>query len=211
MIPANIYCIFAVISCLWHPRIKALNKERSAHGIKDSLASFTPWVKDVPHICPSLPEIDLPMTIPSNVHLCGPILLATTPVERSDPELLEWLQKAPTVLVALGTHHEARANIVRELALGIRVLLDTRPDIQILWKLKADKSSQDEDEHMVSSTLGKELENGRVRIESWLKADPVAILETGNIVCFVHHGGANSYFEATWYVLRSTHPYRICD
>jgi hypothetical protein len=198
MIPANIYCIFAVISCLWAPRIKALNAERSAHGINDRLASFTPWVKDVPHICPSLPEIDLPMSIPSNAHFCGPILLATTPVAQSDSGLLEWLQRAPTVLVALGTHHEARADIVRELALGLRIILDARPDIQILWKLKADKSSQDQDEHMVATTLGKEIENGRVKIESWLKADPIAILGTGNIVAYVHHGGANSYFEATW-------------
>jgi 2-acylglycerol O-acyltransferase 1 len=141
------------------------------------------------------------MTIPSNTHFCGPILLASTPVARSDPALLEWLQKAPTVLIALGTNHEARADIVRELALGIRVLLDTRPDIQILWKLKADKGSQDEDDNVVLATLGKEIQKGKVRIESWLKADPVAILETGNIVCFVHHGGANSYFEASWYVL----------
>lgn len=190
-----------MIACLWDPRIKTLNAVRSSHGINDRLASFTPWVTDIPHICPSLPEIDLPMTITSNAHLCGPILLATTPVAHSDSSLLEWLQKAPTVLVALGTHHEARADIVRELALGIRVLLDSRPDIQVLWKLKADESSQDEDDHMVLASLGGKIQKGRVRIDSWLKADPVALLETGNIVCFVHHGGANSYFEATWYVL----------
>jgi hypothetical protein len=33
------------------------------------------------------------MTIPSNTHLCGSILLATTPVARSDPALFEWLRK----------------------------------------------------------------------------------------------------------------------
>jgi hypothetical protein len=124
-------------------------------------------------------------------------MLATTPVARNDPALLEWLQKAPTVLVSMGTNHEARADIVHELALGIRILLDTRPETQVLWKLSADKNSRDEDDRMVSTMLGEEIKNGIVRIESWLKADPVAILETGNIVCFVHHGGANSWFEAT--------------
>jgi 2-acylglycerol O-acyltransferase 1 len=197
-IPENIYCTLSMISCLWGTRVKRLNAARSAHGINDTLACFSPWVKDVPHICPSLPEIDLPMTIPSNVHLCGPIMLAATPVARRDPALLKWLQKAPTVLISMGTNHEARAEIVQEMALGIRILLDTRSDIQVLWKLRADKSSQNEDDRMVSDMLGEDIKNGRVKIESWLKADPVAILETGNIVCFVHHGGANSWFEATW-------------
>ena len=35
----------------------------------------------------------------------------------------------------------------------------------------------------------------RVRAVTWFDAEPAAILEHENIVAYVHHGGANSYFE----------------
>jgi hypothetical protein len=44
--------------------------------------------------------------------------------------------------------------------------------------------------------LEKGIKEGRVRIETWLKAEPNALLGSGNVVASVHHGGANSYFEA---------------
>jgi hypothetical protein len=39
-----------------------------------------------------------------------------------------------------------------------------------------------------------------VRIESWLKAEPGAIIESGHVICSVNHGGANSWNEGIWYV-----------
>ncbi|RDW56481.1 glycosyltransferase family 1 protein [Coleophoma crateriformis] len=198
LIPENLYCTWVIISCLWDPRIKALDAARHAHGIRGILPSFTPWVKDVPHICPSLPEIDLPVVIPPNVHNTGPILVATPPIAESDPELLSWLEQRPTILVSLGTLFEAVPETVKELCLGFRILLETRPDIQILWKLKPKSSFKKEINDIVQKLLFKELNEGRVRIESWLQAEPLAILESGHIICSVHHGGANSYFETTW-------------
>lgn len=194
------YCYWNSKRCHSHPQVKALNEARHAHGIEGELGSFTPWAKDVPQITPSLPDADLPMNIPPDVHDCGPILVAAPPIESSDPELLDWLQKRPTVLVSLGTHFEAYAETVKEQALGLRILLDTRPDIQVLWKLKAESSSEKVGQESLNSILGRDIQDGRVRIENWLKADPVAILRSGHVVCSVHHGGANSYFEATWYV-----------
>jgi UDP:flavonoid glycosyltransferase YjiC (YdhE family) len=199
-IPENIYCYWVSKKCLSDPKVKALNEARQAHGIEGALGTFTPWVKDVPQICPSVPEVDLPMNFPPNVLNCGPILLASPPIESSDPELLAWLEKRPTVLVSLGTHFEAYAETVKEQAIGLRILLDARPDVQVLWKLKTEAASGNDGMESLRSILGQELENGRVRIESWLKADPVAILRSGHIVCAVHHGGANSYYEAAWYV-----------
>ncbi|KAL7940478.1 hypothetical protein V8C42DRAFT_337455 [Trichoderma barbatum] len=197
-IPENLYCYWVSKKCLSHPQVHALNQVRKAHGIEGELGSFTPWVKDVAQICPSLPEADLPMNIPPNVLNCGPILLAAPPIESSDPDLLSWLQRRPTVLVSLGTHFEAYAETVREQAIGLRILLDARPDIQVLWKLKPEAASETVGKDSLEAILGKELKNGRVKIENWLKADPVAILRSGHVVCAVHHGGANSYFEATW-------------
>jgi hypothetical protein len=197
-IPENLYCYWVSKKCLSHPQVKALNQARRAHGIEGALGSFTPWAKDVPQITPSLPDADLPMNIPPNVYNCGPILVAAPPIESSDPDLLNWLQKRPTVLVSLGTHFEAYAETVKEQALGLRVLLEARPDLQVLWKLKAEATSEKGSQESLHAILGREMEDGRVRIENWLKADPVVILRSGHVVCSVHHGGANSYFEATW-------------
>ena len=69
----------------------------------------------------------------------------------------------------------------------------------MLWKLKPEETSENNGRESVNAILGQELENGRVRIERWLQADPVAILTSSYVVCAVHHGGANSYFEAAWY------------
>ncbi|KAI0187301.1 hypothetical protein EV127DRAFT_344776 [Xylaria flabelliformis] len=190
----NIYCYWVSKKCISHPQVQALNKARQAHGIEGALGSFA----SCPHITPSIAEADLPLNLPPNVHNCGPILVAAPPIEESDPELLSWLEKKPTVLVSLGTHFEAYPETVKNLAIGLRILLETRPDVQVLWKLKPEAASQEGGQENLKTILGKELEAGRVRIENWLKADPVAILRSGHIVCSVHHGGANSYFEATW-------------
>jgi hypothetical protein len=199
----NLYCKWNVEKAVYDLQVKAINEARGAQGLCEPLGSFTPWVKDVPHICPSLPEIDLPLSFPSNVHNCGPIMLPSPAITESDPDLLNWLQKRPTVLMALGTHFEAYAATVREQAIGLRVLLDARPDVQVLWKLKPEEGSEGDGKESLNSILGEEIKDGRVRIEAWLKPDPVAILRSGHVVCAVHHGGANSYFESTWYVLTS--------
>ncbi|KAI1258584.1 hypothetical protein F5Y18DRAFT_444444 [Xylariaceae sp. FL1019] len=190
----NLYCNWNTRRAAWHPRVKALNEARRSENIGTGpMGSF-----DVAHISPALPQIDLPMDIPSNVYNCGPILLPSDPIENSDPDLLVWLRRRPTVLMTLGTHFEAYAETVREQAIGLRLLLDARPDIQVLWKLKVEESSENDGMSSLRSILSEELATGRVRIESWLKADPVAILDSGCIVAAVHHGGANSYFESTW-------------
>lgn len=145
-----------------------------------------------------LKELDLPMTIPSNVHNCGPILTASPSLETTDPDLLEWLTKRPTVLVALGTHFEAYSETVKEQARGLQILMQKCPDIQVLWKLKREESSEKAGNQSLDDIIGAELKNDRIRIYSWLKADPVSILASGHVICSVHHGGANSYFEAAW-------------
>lgn len=37
-------------------------------------------------------------------------------------------------------------------------------------------------------------------IVPWIQAEIISVLETGKIAVYVHHGGANSYFEACKYV-----------
>lgn len=209
MIAENIYCYVVSKQCHSNPTVQTLNRARIAHGITTSgpLGSFTPYAPDAPQITPSLPALDLPMIdpIPSNVHDCGPILVATPPIESSDPDMLSWLRRGPTVLVSLGTHFEAYAETIREQAVGLRVLLDARPDVQVLWKLKAEATTEKTGRASLDTVLGDAISCGRVRVESWLKADPVAILSSGAVVCSVHHGGANSFFEAAWWVALLVH------
>ncbi|KAK3294448.1 uncharacterized protein B0H64DRAFT_418347 [Chaetomium fimeti] len=47
-----------------------------------------------------------------------------------------------------------------------------------------------------AEALWKYPRDGVVRIVDWLEAEPMAVLETGVVVCAVHHGGANSFLEA---------------
>jgi hypothetical protein len=111
------------------------------------------------------------------------------------------------------------SSMAREFAAGLKVLLDTRPDIQILWKLKTfgglalrhrkTASSKSDGgfhgegfEEESLDAIATELAAGRIKVQEWLSVDPLAVLQSGHVVCSVHHGGSNSFHEA----LRSSHP-----
>jgi hypothetical protein len=164
------------------------------------LGVYSAYMPKIPHFSPSLPEIDLPFPygIPENVHLCGPILLPSIPVSESDPELFRWLKKGPTVLITLGTIYEANSKQVSEIAGGVRILLEKRRDIRVLWKLRPQRGQEGRDDELLDEILGEVVKEGRVRIREWLEADPVALLQSGHVVAFVNHGGANSFFEGAW-------------
>ncbi|KAF3922903.1 hypothetical protein ABW20_dc0100476 [Dactylellina cionopaga] len=74
---------------------------------------------------------------------------------------------------------------------GIRTVVDKLPNVQILWKWKEVESYP----ALVEQYIG---ENERVKIVKWLDNSPMDLLNTGDIVCNVHHGGANSFYEALW-------------
>ena len=135
--------------------------------------------------------------MPNNITSCGPILLRTKAVSDNDADLDKWLQKRPTILMNLGSHDVSSVRSIRHLVRGIRTVLDSFPDVQILWKLKSKKRL----DNNLFAILTKELTSGQVKIEEWLTTDPLAILKSGHVICSVHHGGANSYFEAITYVV----------
>ncbi|KAK2764535.1 hypothetical protein FQN54_009230 [Arachnomyces sp. PD_36] len=171
-----------------------LNQCRKENGISTPLPSTEPYRPGRLHICPALPEIDLPLDhIPDDVIGCGPIVLPAPPVSESDPELASWLDEGPpVVLINLGSHIEPDPRAAAEMAKSLRIVLDRFPDTRFLWKLKYKWTKSDE----LYQILSTEIESGRVRIPNWLITDPVSILETGKIICSVHHGGANSFYEA---------------
>ena len=152
-------------------------------------------------ICPALPEIDFPFAvIPEEILLCGPIVVPFDPLEESDPELMKWLDNGPTVLINLGSHVVADERIAREMVSAFRILLDYHDkkggssNVQVLWKAKANGDIQ----KVIDGIIGKEIKEGKVKVVAWLDAEPVSVLQHPNVVCTVHHGGANSFYEGIW-------------
>lgn len=91
----------------------------------------------------------------------------------------------------------------QEIASGLGVFLSRHPDIQILWKIQKCYSYEEVNyqnpgapDEIIHGLLTAELSSGQVRIVNWLKADLVSILESGHVICSVHHGGSNTSHEA---------------
>lgn len=202
----NIFLMFRFLKARnTNPRLQALATHRAAMGLEGKIpCMFEGFGKpSAPILLPSTPAIDFDFYVPPHATGCGPILQPFPPVMKSHPELDSWLKQRPTVLVNLGSHIIFDEAFATQFAAGLRVLLDRRADVQVLWKLKTQGRSC-----TVMSAPGgaleiiaKELADGRVRIEDWLPAQPSAILESGHVICMVHHGGANSYHEAIRYVV----------
>ncbi|WVQ76486.1 hypothetical protein IAR50_006154 [Cryptococcus sp. DSM 104548] len=148
-------------------------------------------------LCMSTPEADLPAIIPDKIVCCGPILQAVSPLAEIDHELDLWLAQRQTILISLGSHLQLSHSYATNLLRAISHLLASRLDVQVLWKLVSD-GSYDHEEFSREGELGVEMERWgeRLKVVRWLKAEPLAILNTGKIICFVNHGGSNSYHEA---------------
>lgn len=159
------------------------------------------YSKDSLSLSPGLKELDFPLYIPSNVIGCGPLLRTSPPLSTSDPELEAWLTK-PTVLISLGSHVRLSESIAIEMAKGIQAVINRRPGLNVLWKLKYDW----DDSVGFQKVLGSSITAGSAKVLPWIEADIMSVLETGRIAAYVHHGGANSFFEACKSVLHYLSP-----
>ncbi|OJJ42747.1 hypothetical protein ASPZODRAFT_155200 [Penicilliopsis zonata CBS 506.65] len=189
----NIYLNAGIIKTyVSSPITKALNRYRNERGLSGPLPIYMSLTNPrIPFVLACTPEIDLPCHFTKQYTGCGPILLPYRPVAVESPELAAWLAKAPTVLINLGSNVEYTAEDVKQFVEGIQVLLSCRSDVQVLWKRRM-LAGQDGDSVLPDDPSFVK----RVRIENWLDVDPGCILESGNVICMVHHGGANSYNEA---------------
>ncbi|RLL97770.1 hypothetical protein CFD26_101966 [Aspergillus turcosus] len=179
-------------------RRREIREWRIRHKIHGRFPFADAWRPDRFHLSPALKELDWPMEVPDNILPCGPILLPTASVEKQDPELASWLRKAPTVLINLGTLYAPDPKVAENIARGLKMFLTSwkGDKVQILWKLP--KHPHDEDDVYAQSIkpLQAEVEADSARIQPWFEVEPMAMLQTGQIVCSVHHGGANSWYEA---------------
>ncbi|THU81034.1 UDP-Glycosyltransferase/glycogen phosphorylase [Dendrothele bispora CBS 962.96] len=191
LIPLNIYLTFRLaLYVAFSPRVKRTIEFRKEMEIPSSFFKF--YKPDITYLIASFPEADFPLALPQNVISCGPMVLPARPIMEQDPLLAKWLDERETVMINLGSHVTSDVKLTRELAGGIRILLSRNPNVQVLWKLKAQGEVYD----ALRDLVGKEMDEGQVKVVSWLEVEPYAVLEHENTVCSVHHGGANSYFEA---------------
>ncbi len=189
--PENIYVVARLAyNVFLHPNTKSAVAYIRNRGI--STGRFLAPRPDVPFITQTLPEASIPLDmVPQNVTCAGAIFLDSASATEQDPELVEWLQKAPTVVINLGSivkYDEERARIM---ALAIRIVLD-KTNVQVLWKMA--KGVAFGDDFVIP--LKEYLEQGRVKIMDWLTVDTLPLLNTGYVVASIHHGGSSSYNEA---------------
>ena len=187
--------IMAAIGLIWKmatsPEISEFNKYRNAHGLPGRLPLETAPTRALHVICAGVREIDYPLFIPDFVSLYGPIVLDTTPIETADPELNRWLGRGETVIMCMGTHFHYTESQVKAIISGFLSAVNHGSNTQFLWKL----SNRSRFETLIEEALKNPRDKERFKIVDWLEADPASIMKHPNVIAYIHHGGANSYFE----------------
>ncbi|KAH8801461.1 glycosyltransferase family 1 protein [Xylogone sp. PMI_703] len=210
LIPANILLTFRFAkAALFNKSLREKREWLKEHGMEKQLQVFETYHPDYRWISSSAPALDFPLHyLPNNVVTCGPIYLSSAPAEIQDPELASWLKLRPTVVINLGSMVDYDKKSAVEMVSAIVQTLNSHSDIQIIWKfnkrVKVDASERSSAPKANStypysddflSIASEHLKTGRLRLENWLEIDPAAMMETGNIILNVHHGGANCFHE----------------
>lgn len=196
LVLANVYLVLRVGMTLAFA--KSATDKQDPEKTEEQRSPFplrNAYTKDVLNLTPAFHEMDFPFRVPNNVISCGPIVRQCQPLAVADPGLNEWLQK-PTILISLGSHVKPSEDVAVQMAKAIRKMLYEYPDMRVLWKLRYDWESS----MTFQNVLGAHITAGSVLVMPWIQPDIMSVLETGQIVAYVHHGGANSYFEACKYV-----------
>lgn len=171
------------------PELNNLVKYRNEHGVAGGLPLRTSHSRALHVISSEIRELDYPLFIPSKIGLYGPMVLDTTPVEVADPELKRWLDRGKTVMMCMGTHYHYTESQVRAVINGFLDAVDHDSGIQLFWKLSGFES-------LIEQLLANPKDREKFRIVDWIHADPSAVMNHPNVVVSIHHGGANSYYEA---------------
>ncbi|KAL4918150.1 hypothetical protein BDW62DRAFT_210643 [Aspergillus aurantiobrunneus] len=198
ILPNAYLAISAGVTFATSPTLKAINDRRHAEGISGPYPTMASYERNpAPVLMASRAEIDFPCFVPDHITRCGPILRPCSPIREECRELARWLAQRPTVLVNFGSNVCFDSEQARKFAEGLHILLNARSDVQVLWKLKPDRDKGAVDWVPASlKCILDEVTAGRVRVEEWLPVEPICILQSGDVCCMVHHGGANSYNEA---------------
>jgi hypothetical protein len=213
-IPTNIYMQARFIwRLITSPRLRAARRTLTTLGVHDPI-NMQMHFDDVPLISGDFPEAGLPLSYyPPNVTVCGPIVLDTAPAEVQDGGMVRWLEgngeskgegdkskgKDKNILICLGSNVAYNERRARALGGAVLRVLEQQADVKVLWKFV--KEGEYDDDDVWRGPLEAYIASGRLRIETWLDVDPVSLVNTGMIDVWVHHGGANCYYEAAMFVL----------
>ncbi|KAK4032974.1 glycosyltransferase family 1 protein [Parachaetomium inaequale] len=191
-IPENVYVNLRLLyNLLANPQTKAAVKYLRDRGIGSHPLSFP---KGVPFITQTLPGASIPVGfVPDGVSCAGAIVLDSAPAEEQDAELAAWVQRAPTIIVNLGSLFKYTPERATLMAEAIQRVLAANSEVQVLWKMARNTDVVDE---TFSETLAKHLSQDRVRIMDWLTVDMLPLLQLDKVVASVHHGGSSSFNEA---------------
>jgi hypothetical protein len=208
LIPLNIYFIVYVIvyMILFGPAKKLsryVKNDTGAELITLERLNRRPRL-GVKYLVANRPELEFPICMPDHIVPCGPIVRPAAGTAEVDPDLANWLSNGPTVYINLGTQMQTTEWDALEIARSLRQLFDRSfshkdprmRDLQVLWRLTKRGNYSAESGSRIHGILGKEIDDNKVLILSWLEPDPASVLAEENIICSVHHGGANSFLEA---------------
>ncbi|KAI9162828.1 Pectin lyase 1 [Paramyrothecium foliicola] len=193
LIPHNILFQLRLIwGLVNNPDLNRMRDYLTQKGVKDAI-NLRFGAEGVPSFMATLPEANLPLEVyRDGTKFFGPVVVETAPAEEQDPDLALWLKRAPTMLINLGSMFQFSRERAEAMIGALTIVLADMQDVQVLWKFRKAGNYSDE----VFEPLQGYINNGRLRIETWLKADPVSLLRTGDITVSVHHGGAGCYHEA---------------
>ncbi|KAK7998446.1 Asperfuranone polyketide synthase afoG [Apiospora arundinis] len=182
-IPENALAAAKLIwSVLNVPVVKAKQRFLREQGIRDPINFYKMHRPHVPWLTQTMEGASIPVEVmPPNVTCTGPIVLSAAPAAVQDPEL---------AACSIEKYTPEQASTM---AAAIRVTLEKQDGIQVLWKVVNAAERETELEQ-----LSDLVASGRVNIAGWFKVDPVSLLETGDIMASVHHGGSNCYHEAIY-------------
>ncbi|KAI5885043.1 glycosyltransferase family 1 protein [Schizophyllum commune H4-8] len=172
-------------------QIRAMDEARRARGVPGAFQGLNCMhvSPERAYITPGAPAADLPFAAPPTLHLCGPICNDFVPLRASDADLAAWLDQAPTLLMIMGTHFAYDPPLARRVLAGLLGGVDARA--QILWKVPNLPALGGVFDALLTTARDK----ARVRAAPWFDAEPAVIVAHANVVGYVHHGGANSYYE----------------
>ncbi|KAI3542384.1 hypothetical protein CABS01_15216 [Colletotrichum abscissum] len=192
-IPSNIYQMGSFAwAMLFNPELVEKRKFLASHNLEDPIGFFTIHQPgNGVFISQDTAAASIPLSsVPANVTTTGPIVILVASAAEQDIDLTLWLRRAPTVLINLGSLFEYDADRASSMAGALEAVL-RRTSVQVLWKMNT-RLDDKEWRPLVEEFIA----NDRLRVLKWLTVDPAALLETGDIIASVHHGGANCYHEA---------------
>ncbi|WP_162794212.1 glycosyltransferase [Streptomyces paludis] len=162
--------------------------KRRILGIKNASGSHDAYYRAAQLVLTSsVFGLEYAFPVPPHTHLVGAFLPENPPDRIEDPDLLEWLDRAASVVyLGFGTLSRLSRDQIRALLTAVQRL---GPAHQFLWKLS--KEQQD-------LLPPPESRPGNLRVESWIPSQ-LSVLAHPHVRVFVTHGGSNGFHESVHY------------